>query len=409
MQVSTYTHLGIHVWNGRNEHWFRFSQLRRLRQDLLSALCDPSLDSTLVRDLFDQYISLILGFIISPDGSSDDSKLRYTTKFYYSDSLTGTEIITDVQDAQYELCCMMINMALWYQKHAAFIAAKSTLPNDKDALDIHKSLRMSAGIFKHVLDVELRKLTNVKLPPCSDLNEKILGAYSYQSLAEFHEVTVARAMNLKQDNALISSIANQISQYFDIGGQQLTTFDDKITGKWRMYFQLKAKFYLAEARAYQALSLLDKNDGGAALKAVEEAFKVQQQANAFCEEYAKKSALGTQAIPKRHPFFLQLDSMIRRIQSTTEFENTLIHHKKIADECPPLEPGTHGILPPEEYVIPKLNSLFSADAYRAFDIGKNAGKPLKEDKKAREVKEMKEIPIPQGHADPNQGGSCIIA
>ena len=32
-------------------------------------------------------------------------------------------------------------------------------------------------------------------------------------------VTVARAMNAKQDNTLISSISNQISQYFDMGGK----------------------------------------------------------------------------------------------------------------------------------------------------------------------------------------------
>ena len=31
-------------------------------------------------------------------------------------------------------------------------------------------------------------------------------------------------------------------------GQQLTSFDDKIVGQWRMYFGLKAKFYLAEVR-----------------------------------------------------------------------------------------------------------------------------------------------------------------
>jgi len=33
-------------------------------------------------------------------------------------------------------------------------------------------------------------------------------------------VTVARAMNAKQDNQLISSICNKISQYFDEGGKE---------------------------------------------------------------------------------------------------------------------------------------------------------------------------------------------
>jgi len=69
--------------------------------------------------------------------------------------------------------------------------------------------------------------------------------------------------------------------------------------------------------------------------------------------------------------------------------------------------ATHGIMPAEEYIPAKLNSLFSVDAYRAFDIGRNVGKPYKEDKHAHEVKEAREMPIPQGLASP--GSSCTIA
>lgn len=42
-------------------------------------------------------------------------------------------------------------------------------------------------MFKHVMDVEIRKLHNVKLPPCSDLNDKVISAYYYSCLGEFHE------------------------------------------------------------------------------------------------------------------------------------------------------------------------------------------------------------------------------
>ncbi|CAF0840277.1 unnamed protein product [Rotaria sordida] len=381
------------------------NQLRQLRLELLKLLCDPTLETSNIRDTFDQYMSLLTGFVISPDGSSDDSKLRYTTKFYWSDSLTKTDIITDVQDAQFEICCMTMNVAMWYTKHAAYVASKSSMPSDKDALDVHKSLRTAAGMFKHVMDVELRKLHDVKLPSCSDLNEKILAAYYYSCLGEFHEVTVARAMSAKQDNALISSISNQISQYFDMGGQQLVSFDEKIIGQWRMYFGLKSKFYLAEARAYQALDFLKKNDAPNSLKAAEEASKVQQQAASFCEQYSKTKGAGS---PQRHPFFLQLDSLIRRVQSTVDFENNIIHHKRAAADLAPLDNNpTHGILPAEEYIPAKLNSLFSANTYRAFDIGRNVGKPYKEDKHAREVKEAREMPIPQGM--PPSESACTIA
>ncbi|UJR26125.1 hypothetical protein I4U23_007471 [Adineta vaga] len=381
------------------------SQLRQLRLELLQSLCNPMLETPAVRDLFDKYISFLTGFITAPDGVSDDSKLRYTTKFYWSDSLTKTETITDIQDAQFEICCMTLNMAMWYTKHAAYVASKSSTPSDKDALDVHKSLRIAAGMFKHVMDVEAQKLHNVKLPLCSDVNEKILAAYYYSCLGEFHEVTLARAINAKQDNTLISGISNQISQYFEMGGQQLTSFDDKVVGQWRMYFGLKAKFYLAEARAYQALEFLKKNDAPNALRIAEEASKIQQQAASFCEQYSKTKGAGS---PQRHPFFLQLDSLIRRVQSTIEFENNVMHHKRAATDLLPLEGNaTHGILPAEEYIPAKLNSLFSADAYRAFDIGRNVGKPYKEDKHARDVKEAREIPIPQGMT-PSES-SCTIA
>lgn len=94
--------------------------------------------------MLDRYISLLSGFITGPDGSTDDSKLRYTTKFYWSDSLTKTDVITqvivysfvslfhqafsfsDVQDAQFEICCMTMNVAMWYTKHAAYVASKSS-------------------------------------------------------------------------------------------------------------------------------------------------------------------------------------------------------------------------------------------------------------------------------------------
>jgi hypothetical protein len=52
------------------------------------------LETPNIRDVFDKYISLLTGFITAPDGVSDDSKLRYTTKFYWSDSLTKTDPIT---------------------------------------------------------------------------------------------------------------------------------------------------------------------------------------------------------------------------------------------------------------------------------------------------------------------------
>ncbi len=74
--------------------FFLKRQLRQLRIELLQSLCNPTLETSTVRDIFDKYISLLSGFMTAPEGGSDDSKLRYTTRFYWGDSLTKVEIIT---------------------------------------------------------------------------------------------------------------------------------------------------------------------------------------------------------------------------------------------------------------------------------------------------------------------------
>ena len=119
--------------------------------------------------------------------------------------------------------------------------------------------------------------------------------------------------------------------------------------------------------------------------------QVQQQAASFCEQYSKVKGAGS---PQRHPFFLQLDSLIRRVQSAVEFENNVMfvsqrcapplqrssrsffsHHKRAATDLASLDNNpVHGVLPAEEYVPANLSTFFSMDAYRAFDIGRNVGK-----------------------------------
>ncbi|CAF4622312.1 unnamed protein product, partial [Rotaria sp. Silwood2] len=102
----------------------------------------------------------------------------------------------------------------------------------------------------------------------------------------------------------------------------------------------------------------------------------------------------------QYTFELDMGSIRRFFLCTFVFISTFI--------LPPLDNNpTHGILPAEEYTPAKLHSLFSENTYRAFDIGRNVGKPYKEDKHAREVKEAREMPIPQGM--PPSESACTIA
>ena len=44
----------------------------------------------------------------------------------------------------------------------------------------------------------------------------------------------------------------------------------------------------------------------------------------------------------------------------------------MAKDCPSLElKATHGLVEPEEFILPELNELWTKESYSAFDLSKN--------------------------------------
>ena len=85
---------------------------------------------------------------------------------------------------------MILNNALWLSKHAAYIAATVAEPSEKEAKEVHKCLKQSAGQFKYVQDNLINKLIKTdsnKPQPYSDINDSILSAYINQCKAEAQE------------------------------------------------------------------------------------------------------------------------------------------------------------------------------------------------------------------------------
>jgi hypothetical protein len=58
-------------------------------------------------------------------------------------------------------------------------------------------------------------------------------------------VTIARAVELKHNPGLISSLAFETSKMYTTAADSLATLDQKVFGHWRQYFVLKTKFYQA--------------------------------------------------------------------------------------------------------------------------------------------------------------------
>ena len=78
--ASKVTKINFRIKNIEKRNFFSTANFGQLRLELLQLICNPTLETPNVRDIFDKYISLLSGFITPPDGGSDASKLRYNNK-----------------------------------------------------------------------------------------------------------------------------------------------------------------------------------------------------------------------------------------------------------------------------------------------------------------------------------------
>jgi hypothetical protein len=72
---------------------------------------------------YTSYVALLQGLLQATDERGGESKLRFFFKFRWTNSLQP-DIPMEQQDALYDLIHVSITLALWYMKHAAYLASK---------------------------------------------------------------------------------------------------------------------------------------------------------------------------------------------------------------------------------------------------------------------------------------------
>lgn len=204
------------------------SMLKRERLNLLQLLSDPASDLENTKTLFNTYISLLLGFLNDASGQAfGDSKLRYSIKPKWSQTM-GLTYTYEEQDAVFEMLSMIINVALWMTKHAAYVAAITTEPSEKEAKEVHKCFKVAAGMFKFVQENLVNKLIKSeknKADEFYDTEDLILSTYINQCKAEAQEITIARAIELGHSPNLVCSIAYSTSLLFQAACECLSLID----------------------------------------------------------------------------------------------------------------------------------------------------------------------------------------
>jgi len=302
-------------------------------------------------------------------------------------------------------------------KHAAMVSAKPDLDME-EAKKVHTSLRKAAGLIKFVQDTLVHQLVE-KVKHGSDLDIRVISAYLNQCTAEAQEVTIARAIELKHNPGLISSLSYETSKMFTTAADSLSTLEPKSFGHWRAYFQLKSKFYMAQAFNYQGENMLGQDKCGEAIRSLQESKKIYKEAIDGAKEYAKTKGPGTQAKPEQHQFFRRLAAIIQRTLEKCERENGLIYHQKVPYDPPELvlSDKTYGLVSPEPYEWPDRAPLWTAAAYAAFDVAldpdsKEGKAKAKSDQKGDvELKPVKEVPHQTAEGDnaKNKETGCVLS
>ena len=99
-------------------------------------------------------------------------------------------------------------------QYSTFVYLCATHSIDLDqAKEVHRSLKLAAGMFLTVKDHLLPKLP-ASTEKGVDTDSRVVEAYAQMSQGEAQEVTMARALELGHKPAVVTSLAMETSEIF---------------------------------------------------------------------------------------------------------------------------------------------------------------------------------------------------
>ncbi|XP_053503675.1 BRO1 domain-containing protein BROX [Ictalurus furcatus] len=380
------------------------NDLRTTRARLLDMFTDATCTPEIMKKATDEYFSLLQGFIVSLDGTTQENKLRFIQNFKWTDTLQGNTPSSQ-QDAVFELVSMGFNIAVWHTKFASRLAGKENITED-EAKDVHKNLKIAAGIFKYLKEVQIPRLIT-PVEKGRDMEPRVIDTYIVQSQAEAQEVTIARAIELKHNAGLIAALALETANYYQKADHTLNTLDPECSNKWRKYLQLKHHFYMAYAHCYYGQTLLASDKCGEAIRSLQEAEKYYLRAEALCKEYRHTKGPGSTAKPSEQLFFTKLGGQIKNTLEKCQRENGFIYFHKVPAEAPALElKASYGLAEPVIFELPALSSQCTPEVYATFDLTRGP----KDDKATMKPKQEEEIkPVKEPDLKPQKDTGCVIS
>mmetsp|Transcript_35962 Transcript_35962/g.94298 ORF Transcript_35962/g.94298 Transcript_35962/m.94298 type:complete len:539 (+) Transcript_35962:74-1690(+) len=294
--------------------------------------------------------------------------LRGATVFKWMDAMSGKPM--EFMDAQVELICCLLNLALWECLHASVLEAKvksSPLEKGEDGKpkgfsaeeestmrEVYQALRLAAEIFTYCDQFELSK---VEFRENHDFDERIVESMSLQCMAEAEEVTVRIAKARNHPATIISGVARDVVEIYKEAREKIQRMPQRIVADLLSYYDFKIGFYeatalyengeviyaKAEAERQKEASAHDPGTLCAqALKCCIEATAMLDSAEATAKKYmlekkrrSSKNYMQTQNNdPTKSENFLELRRRLKLLTDTAERERSMLYHTKIPPTLP---------------------------------------------------------------------------
>jgi len=235
---------------------------------------------------------------------------------------------TVTSDVDEEMASMMFAAGLWHMEHAHWLNKSITEEDEEKMKQSLNCFKTAASIF------ESTKSWESLAQGSKDLNVPILSALCLQSIAEGQSVTIRRAISKNHKASLISELCHDVSQKYTTAAGEVDA-SHREGQKWSAYLKFQGEAYMALARSYQGVHLLETEEKcGESIVVLNEGLVHINQATQLAKEYDKIKPKTKLHLEESAPFE-KIKKLLNERKAKSERENGMIYHARLPEECPP--------------------------------------------------------------------------
>lgn len=294
----------------------------RKREGIVEALKNTDGSSETVVNTLKEYVTMNTTLKSILQKVKSCSRLR----FKWSNMMDDDEK-TVTSDVDVDMASMMFAAGLWHMEHAHWLN-KSEEEDEEKMKQSLNSLKTAAGIF------ETTKLWEGFIQGSKDLSAPILSALCLQSVAEGQSVTIKRAISKNHKASLISELCHDVSQKYTMAAGEVDASHHE-GQKWSAYLKFQGETYMALARCYQGVQLLETEEKcGESIVVLNEGLLHITQATHQAKEYDKIKPKTKLRLDESAPFE-KIKKLLNEKKAKSDRENGMIYHARLPEECPP--------------------------------------------------------------------------